>query len=190
MEAGPVKLKGMLPLLLGSELKTDILMLIFKSGPVFSLEIAESFGRQLSSVQYQMRQLRAMGVLLGFFAHGRYYYDLNPMYDLSDELRAMLEKHFRKLPVAKQRGYFLTPDGERRQNLLQEMTGKGYLGPNGVPQEEQREQEEQAEAEVEAIEMPEAGAPPGAWGRYYRAKVEEDIAAAKRRVAAMAERRR
>lgn len=167
----------MLPLLLGSELKTDILMLIFKAGPVFSQEIVESFGRQLSSVQYQMRQLKAMGVLLGFFAHGRYYYDLNPKYDLSDELRGMLEKHFQQLPVARQRGYFLTPDGKRRRNLLEDIPGKGYLGPVAAKQEE-------PEVAAEVIEVPVEGAPPGAWGEYYRAKVDAEIAAAKRRLAA------
>lgn len=108
----------MLTKLLGSKLRTDILLLMLKSGPVYCFEIQQLFERNLYAVQNQLGKLRDLGVLHVFCAHMRYYYDLDPKYYLHAELQALLEKHFQSLPRQKQIGYYMTPDFTKRKNLL------------------------------------------------------------------------
>jgi hypothetical protein len=104
--------------LLGSKLRLKILLLMLKSGPVYSLEIVQLFEKNLFAVQSQLHRMEKMGMVKGISAHRRIYYDLDEKHPLHGELTALLEKHLRGLPWREQSGYYMSPDLKKRENLL------------------------------------------------------------------------
>lgn len=104
--------------LLGSKLRLKILLLMLKSGPVYSQEIVQLFEKNLFAVQNQLTRLQRIGIVRGFEAHKRTYYDLAEAHPLHEELKAMLEKHLQSLPWREQSGYYMSPDLKKRENLL------------------------------------------------------------------------
>lgn len=104
--------------LLGSKLRLKILLLMLKSGPVYSLEIVQLFEKNLFAVQSQLGRMEKMGIIRGFDAHRRTYYDLAGTHPLHAELTALLEKHLQGLPWREQSGYYMSPDLKKRENLL------------------------------------------------------------------------
>lgn len=103
--------------LLGSKLRLKILLLMLKSGPVYSLEIVQLFEKNVSAVQHQLSRMEKMGIVRGFEAHRRTYYDLAEAHPLHAELTALLEKHLQGLPWRDRSGYYMSPDLKKRENL-------------------------------------------------------------------------
>ena len=104
--------------LLGSKLRLKILLLMLKSGPVYSLEIVQLFEKNLFAVQSQLNRMEKMGMVKGISAHRRTYYDLDETHPLHGELTALLEKHLQGLPWRVQSGFYMSPDLKKRENLL------------------------------------------------------------------------
>ena len=88
----------MIEILLGSKVKEEILLFLFKNDEYYPSQLAKILNYALISIQNQSDRLEQAGVVISTLKGKTRIYQFNPRYFFLPELKALINKVFTVLP--------------------------------------------------------------------------------------------
>lgn len=106
----------MLGELFGSETSEKVLIYLIAQGEGYSKEIADAFRISNTQVLRTLTKLEEADVLVGVSVGRTRIYRLNPRWVLASELRNLLEKALKQIPLEQQEKIFMKRKAPRKKN--------------------------------------------------------------------------